>query len=132
MNVFVLIGRLTRDPEVSYSAKAQMPVAKFTLAIDAERLSRDGTRHANYPKLTAFGRNAEICEKYLRKGRLIAVQGYVKTNTYKKDGKTAYGVNLIAEKIQFMTSRSEEEAAAATEAELPQGDDFTGFGEMPF
>ena len=87
MNSVSLIGRLTRDPEVRYTP-SQMAVASFTIAID--RPVRSGEdKKTDFPRITVFGKQAENCEKYLVKGRLVGVQGRIQTGSYQnKDGVT--------------------------------------------
>jgi len=73
MNSVVLIGRLTRDPEVRYTPDSQMAVATFTVAID--RPVRQGKeKQTDFPRITVFGKQAENCERFLAKGRLVGVQ----------------------------------------------------------
>jgi len=85
MNNVVLIGRLTKDPELRYIPESQTAVATFTLAVD-----RPGKeKKADFPKITVFGKQAENCERFITKGRLVAVQGRIQTGSYKnKNGDT--------------------------------------------
>lgn len=102
MNSVFLIGRLTRDPEVRYTAATQMAVATFTVAID--RPTRQGTeKQTDFPRVTVFGKQAENCEKYLAKGRLVAIEGRLQTGSYKnKDGATVYTTDVVANRVQFL------------------------------
>lgn len=102
MNSVILIGRLTRDPEVRYTAATQMAVATFTVAID--RPVRQGAeKQTDFPRVTVFGKQAENCEKYLTKGRLVAVEGRLQTGSYKnKDGATVYTTDVVANRVQFL------------------------------
>lgn len=103
MNSVILIGRLTKDPEVRYTA-SQMAVASFTLAIDRPT-GKDGEKHADFPRITVFGKQAENCERYLSKGRMVAVQGRIQTGSYKdKDGKTVYTTDVVADRVRFLGS----------------------------
>lgn len=102
MNNVILIGRLTRDPEVRYTANTQMAVATFTLAVDRPVKSGE-EKKADFPRVIVFGRQAENCEKYLSKGRLIAVRGRLQTGSYKnKDGQTVYTTDVIADHVEFL------------------------------
>lgn len=105
MNKVIAIGRLTRDPELRYSSK-QTAVCTFSLAIP--RYSRDG---ADFPNVTVFGKHAENCEKYLRKGSQIAVEGSITTGSYEdKDGKKVYTCGITAHRVEFlMTSKGNAE-----------------------
>ena len=102
MNSVFLIGRLTRDPEVRYTAATQMAVATFTVAID--RPTRQGTeKQTDFPRVTVFGKQAENCEKYLAKGRLVAIEGRLQTGSYKnKDGATVFTTDVVANRVQFL------------------------------
>jgi single-strand DNA-binding protein len=101
MNQVILIGRLTRDPEVRYTGD-QMAIASFSLAID--RITRaDKEKQTDFPRITAFGRQAELCEKYLAKGRLVAIQGRIQTGSYKnKEGVTVYTTDVVADRVEFI------------------------------
>ena len=103
MNNVVLIGRLTRDPELRYTTGSnQMAIAKFTIAVD--RPFRQGEeRKADFPRITVFGKQAENCEKYLAKGRMVGVQGRIQTGSYQdKDGKTVYTTDVVADRVEFL------------------------------
>lgn len=100
MNSVVLIGRLTKDPEVSYTPSTQMAVATFTLAID-----RIGAKEktADFPRIKVFGKQAENCERFLAKGRRCGVQGRIQTGSYKnKDGATVYVTEIVADRVEFL------------------------------
>ncbi|WP_251617234.1 single-stranded DNA-binding protein [Senimuribacter intestinalis] len=102
MNSVVLIGRLTRDPEVRYTASTQMAVATFTVAIDRP-VRAGGEKQTDFPRVTVFGKQAENCEKYLAKGRLVGVQGRIQTGSYQnKDGVTVYTTDVIADRVEFL------------------------------
>ena len=101
MNSVVLIGRLTRDPEVRYTQQ-QMAVATFTLAIDRP-VKAGAEKQTDFPRITVFGKQAENCEKYLAKGRLCGVQGRLQTGSYQdKDGKTVYTTDVVADRVEFL------------------------------
>ena len=102
MNSVVLIGRLTRDPEVRYTAATQMAVATFTVAIDRP-VRAGGEKQTDFPRVTVFGKQAENCEKYLAKGRLVGVQGRLQTGSYQnKDGATFYTTDVVADRVEFL------------------------------
>ena len=102
MNSVQLIGRLVRDPDVRYTAGSQMAVASFTIAID--RPTRAGEeKKADFPRITVFGRQAETCEKYLAKGRKVAIEGRIQTGSYQnKNGDTVYTTDVIANRVEFL------------------------------
>ncbi|MDD4564423.1 MAG: single-stranded DNA-binding protein [Eubacteriales bacterium] len=100
MNNVVLIGRLTRDPELRYIPESQNAVATFTLAVDRP-FSKE--KQADFIRITVFGKQAENCERYLAKGRLTAVQGRIQTGSYKnKEGVTVYTTDVIADRVEFL------------------------------
>lgn len=100
MNNVVLIGRLTKDPELRYIPDSQTPVATFTLAV-YRPFSKD--KQTDFIRIIVFGKQAENCERYLAKGRLTAVQGRIQTGSYKnKDGVIVYTTDVVAERVEFL------------------------------
>lgn len=102
MNDVKLIGRLTKKPELEYTA-GNTAVTKFTIAVD-RRKKEDG---ADFIRITVFGKQAENICRYLDKGRQVAVDGYIKTGSYPKDGKTIYTTDIIADRVEFLGSATE-------------------------
>ena len=103
MNSVELIGRLTRDPDVRYTSGSQMAVATFTIAIDRPQRQDGGEKQTDFPRITVFGRQAETCEKYLKKGRLVAIQGRIQTGSYQnKNGDTVYTTDVVANRVEFI------------------------------
>ena len=103
MNSVELIGRLTRDPEVRYTSGSQMAVASFTIAIDRPQRQDGGEKQTDFPRITVFGRQAETCEKYLKKGRMVAIQGRIQTGSYtNKNGDTVYTTDVVANRVEFI------------------------------
>ena len=99
MNVVVLIGRLTRDPELRYIPETQNAVCTFTLAVDRP-MSRE--KQADFIRITVFGRQAENCAKFITKGRQVAVEGRIQTGSYQnKNGDTVYTTDVIANRGKF-------------------------------
>lgn len=107
MNKVILMGRLTRDPEVRYSQGAsQTAVARFSIAVD-RRFKRDGEPDADFFNCTAFGKQAEFIERYLRKGVKVVVCGRIQNDNYtNKDGQMVYSVRVMAEEIEFAESKN--------------------------
>jgi len=106
MNLVVLIGNLARDPDIRYSQN-QMAIAKFTLAIN--RYVKDGENQADFIRVTAFGKQAELVENYIKKGNKVAVEGRIQTGSYEdKDGKTVYTTDVIANRIEFVEKKAKE------------------------
>lgn len=101
MNVVVLIGRLTRDPELRYIPETQNAVCTFTLAVDRP-MSRE--KQADFIRITVFGRQAENCAKFITKGRQVAVEGRIQTGSYQnKNGDTVYTTDVIANRVEFLS-----------------------------
>lgn len=111
MNKVILVGRLTRDPDVRYSAgENAMAIARFTLAVD-RRQRRDATtsdqQTADFIGCVAFGRQGEFVEKYFRKGMKAIVEGRIQTGSYtNKDGQKVYTTDVVAEQIEFAESKN--------------------------
>lgn len=108
MNKVILMGRLTRDPEVRYSqGENSMAIARYTIAVD-RRVRRDGDQQtADFINCVAFGRSGEFAEKYFHKGIKIAVTGRIQTGSYtNKDGQRVYTTDVIVEEQEFAESKS--------------------------
>ncbi len=113
MNNVVLIGRLTRDPDVRYAAASQLAVARFTLAIDRV-VAAGKEKQTDFPSVVAFGKTAEICERFLKKGRQVAVQGRIQTGSYQnKDGATVYTTDVVADRVELIGNRGDENSGQA-------------------
>lgn len=135
MNKTILIGRLTRDPEVRYSQGAEpMAIARYTLAVD-RRYKKEGEQSADFINCVAFGKNAEFAEKYLKQGTKIAVTGRIQTGSYtNKEGQKVYTTDVVIEEQEFCEKKADA-TAEATPSE--HGDGFmnipTGLQEeLPF
>ena len=113
MNKVILMGRLTRDPDVRYSqGESATAVARYTLAVD-RRFRRDGDASADFIGCVAFGRQAEFAEKYLRQGTKIAITGRIQTGSYtNREGQKVYTTDVVVEEQEF----AESEAAAGEHA----------------
>ena len=107
MNKVILMGRLTRDPEVRYSSgKNAMAVARYSLAVN-RRFKREGEPQADFINCVAFGKNAEFAEKYLRKGIKIALTGRIQTGSYtNKEGQKVYTTDIVVEEMEFAESKN--------------------------
>ena len=108
MNKVILMGRLTRDPEIRYSQGEQSTaVARYTIAVD-RRFRRDGDQQtADFINCVAFGRQGEFAEKYFRKGIKIAITGRIQTGSYtNKDGQRVYTTDVVAENVEFAESKN--------------------------
>lgn len=134
MNSVVLIGRLTKDPEVRYISKSQMAVAAFTVAINRGKDKHGNDRGADYIPVTAFGRQAENCERYLAKGRLVGVQGRIQTGSYtNKDGATVYTTDVVADRVELLEWGDKEQGGSNPPAEsVPEGFQAVSADDIPF
>lgn len=104
MNKVILMGRLTRDPEVRNSGDTA--VARFSLAVD-RRFKKDGEVTADFPNCVAFGKTAEFVEKYAHKGTKFVVEGRLQTGSYtNKDGQKVFTTDIIVEQIEFAESKN--------------------------
>ena len=139
MNSVILIGRLARDPELSYTPNTQTAVGRFTIAVDRPR--RDGEdQGADFIRITVWGRQAETCDRYLSKGRQVAVMGRIQTGSYKnRSGDTVYTTDVVAERVEFLGGGQETKADTLPkgQAQIPDiSYDETGFmtadDDVPF
>lgn len=128
MNKVILIGRLTRDPEVRYSAgDNSTAVARYTLAV--ERRIKNENQSADFINCVTFGKNAEFAEKYLRKGTKIAVAGRIQTGSYtNRDNQKVYTTDVIVEEHEFAESKA---AGRAENAANTGGQPDDGFMNIP-
>ena len=116
MNKVILMGRLTRDPEVRYSTSGdnQLAIARYTLAVD-RRFKRDGDQSADFIRCVAFGRSGEFAEKYFHQGTKIVAEGRIQTGSYQdKDGKTVYTTEVVVENQEFAESKASSDSYAAS------------------
>ncbi len=103
MNSVSLIGRLTKDPDIRYTAESQMAVARFSIAINRPPRRDGGEQQADFPNIVVFGRQAENCERFLKKGRLVGIQGRLQTGSYtNKDGVKVYTTDVVANRVEFL------------------------------
>jgi len=137
MNKVILIGNLTKDPELRYTPNG-VAVATFTLAINRPRTNQAGEREADFINIVAWQKLADLCATYLRKGRQAAVEGRLQTRSYEnKEGKKVYVTEVVAENVQFLGGKPGEGAGGYDPGfgggSKPSGkrDDFDPFSD-PF
>ena len=136
MNKVILMGRLTRDPDVRYSSgDGSTAVARYTLAVD-RRFHRDGDATADFIGCVAFGRQAEFAEKYLRQGTKIAITGRIQTGSYtNREGQKVYTTEVVVEEQEFAESKNASSANTqsyqAAPAPAPSADAGDGFMNIP-
>lgn len=144
MNKVILMGRLTRDPEVRYSqGENSMAIARYTLAVDRRfRRNNDGEQTADFIGCVAFGRSAEFAERYFRQGLKIVVTGRIQTGSYtNKDGQKVYTTDVVVEDQEFAESKAASDANAGgyhrqaaptpAPASAPMADAGDGFMNIP-
>ena len=124
MNKTILMGRLTRDPEVRYAASdSGMCIARYTIAVDRRRAASNDGQSADFINCVAFGKTGEFAEKYFRKGKKILITGRIQTGSYtNQEGQRIYTTEVIVEDQEFAESKraSEEAAASAPAPSAPQ------------
>ena len=134
MNKAILMGRLTRDPNVRYTQGAESTcVARYTLAVD-RRAKREGQQSADFISCVAFGRNGEFAEKYLKQGSKIVVTGHIQTGSYtNRDGNKVYTTDIVIEEQEFAESKAAAERNQQQEPQpQPQTEtDENGFMNIP-
>lgn len=139
MNKVILMGRLTRDPEVRYSqGENPLAIARYTLAVD-RRFVKDNQQTADFISCVCFGKGAEFAEKWLRQGIKICITGRIQTSSYtNKDGIKVYTTEVVVEEQEFAESKKfQEEAGQRPEPGNVDGDGFMSIpegieDELPF
>ena len=135
MNRVILMGRLTKNPEIKYTGKDNdMAVARYTLAVN-RRYKRDGEQEADFISCVTFGKSAEFAQKYLYKGMRIVIDGRISTGSYKdKDGKTIYTTDVIVEEHEFAQNKDGSGGEDLSETSKTDKDGFMEVqdGEIPF
>lgn len=142
MNKVILMGRLTRDPEVRYSqGENSSAIARYTLAVDRGfRRNNDGEQSADFINCVAFGRAAEFAEKYFRQGLKVIVTGRIQTGSYtNKDGQKVYTTDVFIEEQEFAESKSNQGNNSSSAASVakptpnpnPSAPDDNGFMNIP-
>lgn len=131
MNTVILIGRLTRDPDLRYTAD-NLCIATFSIACSRGRDREGNDRGADYPWIKVFGRQAENCGKYLRKGSQVAIRGRINTGSYTdRDGNKVYTTDVTAEQVQFLGSKKDSGGEEPRRAAAPEYEDIPdGFQQV--
>ncbi len=138
MNSVVLMGRLTKDPDVRYT-QGQQPtcIVRYSLAVDRKVKDANGNRQADFINCVAFGKSGEFAEKYLRKGIKICIGGRIQTGSYtKQDGTKVYTTDVVVEECEFCESKATNDSArsaapATSTAANSQQDALDGFMNIP-
>ncbi len=134
MNRVELIGRTTADPEIRYTSATNTAIATFTLAVG--RPTKE--KQTDFIRIKVIGKPAETCEKYLKKGRMVGIEGSIETGNYESDGKKVYFTNVLASRVEFIdwgektAEKAQKEPQNASEGE-EQIDGFESLDEdVPF
>lgn len=126
MNKVILIGNLTKDPELRYTPNG-VAVATFTVAINRQRTNQDGEREADFINIVAWQKLADLCATYLRKGKQAAIEGRLQSRSYDdKEGKRRYVTEVVAENVQFLGGRDKQEQQGMND---PFSDPFSSSGQ---
>ena len=131
MNKVILMGRLTRDPEVRYSQGSEpMAIARYTLAVDRRGRKDSNEQNADFIQCIAFRNNGEFAEKYLHQGTKIVITGRIQTGSYTdKDGRKVYTTEVVVEEQEFAESKSSQNGGKQQPPTGPAGSD--GFMNIP-
>jgi single-strand DNA-binding protein len=128
MNKVVLIGRLTKDPDLRYTSGG-IAVTRFTLAVDRGFKGQDGEKQADFIPITVWRTQAENCAKYLQKGRLVAVTGRIQTGSYEKDGQRHYTTEVVADEVRFLEWGNKQ---VQEQGDIPGFAPYENDEELPF
>jgi len=137
MNKFQFLGRLTKDPEVRYTANTNSQVTSFSLAVNRKFVSQNGERQTDFFNLTAFGKTAEFCSKYFKKGQQVLVEGRIQNRTWEdQNGQKRYATDFIVEDTYFADSKRDNTSGG--NFEMPSENNASDFvtvddtEELPF
>ncbi|HEX3043259.1 MAG TPA: single-stranded DNA-binding protein [Bacillota bacterium] len=138
MNHIVLIGRLTKDPELRYTPNG-LAVATFTLAVDRDRApNQQGEKETDFIRIVTWQKQAEVCANYLKKGRLVAIEGRLQIRNYEtQDGQKRTAAEVVANRVQFLERNRDEAGGGApgvTPGPVNPAEDIEGINldDLPF
>lgn len=134
MNQVILIGRLTRDPELRYISGSGTPVAQFGIAVDREFVGKDGKKETDFIDIQVWGKSAENCTNYIGKGSLVGIQGSLRIDNYKNEaGENRRAVRVNATRVQFLDNRKNNSQQQFVPVGLDTGEfDAINDPEIPF
>ena len=130
MNKAILLGRLTKDPEIRHTSHTNTPVCSFTLAVDRRFAKQGEERQTDFIPVVSYGKLAEFCSKYFSKGRAMLVAGRIQTRTWDDaEGKRHYVTEIIAEEVYFADSKKDDTPGIKAKPgdftdEIPEEDDL--------
>lgn len=135
MNKAILIGRLTKNPEIRYTSN-NVPCCTFTLAVSRDYTNQEGQREADFINIQVWKNQAENCSKYLTKGSLISVIGRIQTRSYDNEkGEKRYITEVLAEKIKFLDTKKDGQqsgqvSGSQSDTQVPQTDPYADMGKQ--
>ncbi|KPI51871.1 single-stranded DNA-binding protein [Clostridioides difficile] len=139
MNQVVLVGRLTRDPELKYIPGTGTAVASFTIAVDRNYINKDGKRDTDFIPIEVIGKSAEYCANYITKGKLVALEGNIRVDNYQtQSGEKRTFTKVSTKSVQSLESKSKsnnsykESVQDETIGLDPQGFEIINDDELPF
>lgn len=139
MNKFQFLGRLTKDPEVRYTANNNTQVTTFTIAVNRKFVAQGAERQADFFNLTSFGKTAEFIAKYFKKGQQVLVEGRIQNRTWEDQaGNKRYATDFIVDDTYFADSKREGSEMTAESVAIPNSSDLGDFitidetEELPF
>ena len=135
MNCVNLIGRLTKDGELSFTAGSGIAVLKYTLAVDRDYKNKDGEKEADFINCVMFNKAAEGLSQYLTKGKLIGVTGTIRTGSYEaKDGTRRYTTDIVVSQVKFLDSKKSNDVQSSAPSNENGVGDITPVddGDIPF
>jgi len=117
MNSVIITGRLTKDPEYKETGTG-LAVCQMQVAVD--RPVKDGENKADFPRVVVFGKQAENCNKYLSKGKMVGVSGRLQTGSYEnKEGKKVYTTDVIADRVEFLSPSEKQDDFKQLNEDVP-------------
>lgn len=108
MNRVILVGRITKEPEIKYT-QSNIPVVSFTLAINRQFSDQSGEKQADFVQCVVWRKQAENLAKFVKKGALLGVEGRIQTRNYEAENGTRYVTEVVCDSIQFLESKQESE-----------------------
>ena len=127
MNKVILIGRLTRDPELRYTS-SNIPTASFSIAVDRTFTNQNGEREADFINIVVWRKQAENCKNYLTKGSQVAIEGRIQTRSYDgQDGQKRYVTEVVADNVQFLGTRGQNTNGGSMDSQPAFNDNATPY-----
>ena len=131
MNKVILIGRLTKDPELRYTS-SNVATASFSIAVDRNFTNQNGEREADFINIVVWRKQAENCKNYLSKGSQVAVEGRIQTRNYEgQDGKKVYVTEVVADNVQFLGTKGSNGGATQAFEDNATPYDFSSSEDVP-